>query len=123
MDYFGDMRRKQKVVANKRKSRALKRSRKSRPQMRAVPQPAPATIGNHPTHQTRSPPKGAVLYMVVNRSTGRKNYYNRDVLMKLIGRPMSNYQLLMANAKAALFVNPYTRGQVRPRNIQRVTKR
>lgn len=123
MDYFGDMRRKQKVVANKRKSRALKRSRKSRSQSRAVPKPVAVNIGNYANPVTLSPPKGAVLYMVTNRTTGRKNYYNRNTIMKLIGRPMSNYQLLMANAKAALFVNPYTRGQVRPRNIQRVTRR
>jgi hypothetical protein len=123
MDYFGDMRRKQKVVANKRKSRALKRSRKSRSQSRAVRKPVAVNIGNYSNPVTLSPPKGTVLYMVTNRTTGRKNYYNRDVLMKLIGRSMSNYQLLMANAKTALFVNPYTRGQVRPRNIQRVTRR
>lgn len=123
MDYFGDMRRKQKVIANKRKSRALKRSRKSRSQSRAVPKPVAVNIGNYTNPVTLSPPKGGVLYMVTNRGTGRKNYYNRNTIMRLIGRPMSNYQLLMANAKVALFGNPYTRGKVYPRNIQRVTRR
>lgn len=124
MDYFGNMRRKAKVVANKRKSRALKRSRKSRSQSRAVPKPAAVNINaNYVNPVTLSPPKGQVIYMVRNRQTGRKNYYNRNTLVKLLGRAMSDYQLLMANAKTPLFANPFTRGPVYPRNIQRVSRK
>jgi hypothetical protein len=61
--------------------------------------------------------------MVTNRGTGRRNYYNRNTLAKLIGRTLSNYQLLLANAKTPLFANPYTRGPVYPRNIQRVSRK
>lgn len=117
------MRLKQKVIAAKRKSRGLKRTSKSRSQSKALPKaPVVALPANYTDPVTLSPPKNRMVYQVTNRSTGRKNYYNKSTLLGLIGRQLTNYQLLLADPKVALFANPMTRGGVYPRNIQRVTR-
>jgi hypothetical protein len=123
MDVFGGMRLKQKVIAAKRKSRAIKRTSKSRSQSKALPKvPVVALPPDYTDPVTLSPPKNRMVYQVTNRTTGRKNYYNKRTLLGLIGRQLTNYQLLLADPKVALFANPMTRGGVYPRNIQRVTR-
>jgi hypothetical protein len=105
---------------SKAKSRSLKRSRKTAAERKALPKLHSNKIpANYKNPVTLSPVRG-VVYRVTNRGTGRKNYYTKAILEKLIGRKMSNYALLMASPKTALFRNPATRGSVYPRNIMRV---
>lgn len=109
-----------KKVNTKAKSRSLKRSRKAAAERKALPKLIKNTLpANYKNPVTLSPVAG-VVYRVTNRKTGRKNYYPKVTIEKLIGRKMSNYALLMASPKTALFKNPYTRGSVYPRNIMRV---
>jgi hypothetical protein len=72
---------------------------------------------------TLEPVKTVFVYEVVDKNTKRKNYYTKSTLMKLIGRNMSNYNLLTADPKKRLFRNPVTRANVKPRNIQKVRAR
>jgi hypothetical protein len=107
-------------VNSKAKSRSLKRSRKAAAELKALPKLRSNKIpANYKNPVTLSPVRG-VVYRVTNRGTGRKNYYTKATLEKLIGRKMSNYALLMASPKSVLFRNPATRGSVYPRNIMRV---
>jgi len=107
-------------VNTKGKSRSLKRSRKAASERKALPKLLRNRIpSNYKNPVTLSPVSG-VVYRVTNRATGRKNYYPKSVIERLIGRNMTNYQLLMASPKRALFRNPATRGGVFPRNIMRV---
>jgi hypothetical protein len=72
---------------------------------------------------TLEPVRTVFVYEVVDKVTKRKNYYTKSTLMNLIGRNMSNYNLLTADPKKRLFRNPVTRGNVKPRNIQKVRAR
>lgn len=108
-------------VNSKAKSREKKRSRKAKAERKALPKTPRILIPNSYVNPvTLSPVKGPVVYQVTNRGTKRKNYYSKATLMRLLGRSMTNYELLMASPKTSLFKNPYTRGLVYPRNIQRV---
>jgi hypothetical protein len=107
-------------VNSKAKSRSLKRSRKAAAELKALPKLRRNKIPNNYKNPVTLSPVRGVVYRVTNRGTGRKNYYTKATLEKLIGRKMSNYALLMASPKSALFRNPATRGSVYPRNIMRV---
>jgi hypothetical protein len=64
-------------------------------------------------------PRGVVIYKLVNRGTGRVNYYPTNVISKLSGGK-NNYAILIADPKRPLFRNPTTRGNVFPRDLTRV---
>lgn len=108
-------------VNSKAKSREKKRSRKIAAERKALPKTPRISIPNsYKNPVTLSPVRGPVVYQVTNRGTKRKNYYTKATLRGLLGRSMTNYELLMASPKTGLFKNPMTRGLVYPRNIQRV---
>jgi len=66
------------------------------------------------------PPHKVIVYKVTDRTTKRVNYYNARTFWKLAGHQRNNYKLLMFDPKKNIFTNPYTRGGVRARNVQRV---
>ena len=112
------------VTNKKRKSRAVKKSRISRSRSRALPKPIKVVIPNNyinPITRSRNP-QGAFFYVLTNRVSGRKNYMNISNIVGLAGRKMTAYDILMANPKAPLFKNPYTRSNVYPRNLVRATR-
>ena len=112
------------VTNKKRKSRAVKKSRISRSRSRALPKPMKVVIPTNyinPITRSRSP-QGAFFYVLTTRVTGRKNYLSIANVAGLAGRKMSEYNILMANPKAPLFKNPYTRSSVYPRNLVRATR-
>jgi len=108
----------------KRKARKLKKAKVRTGQKKALPTIRSVSVPkNYVSHITQSPMKDAVFYMLTNRGTGRKNYFTKSEISKIVGRSMSNYNLLMADPKKALFRNPVTRNPVYPRNLQRVRPR
>ena len=67
------------------------------------------------------PPNGVIVFKVMDKRTGRTNYYNRATFFRFLSKFIKdNYNLLMADPKKPLFRNPVTRGNVKPRNVQRV---
>jgi len=68
-------------------------------------------------------PSGPAVYEITNRTTGRKNYYDKNTFWKLMKKNVNNYALLMANPKSPIkgVKNPVTRGNIYPRNVRRVT--
>jgi hypothetical protein len=112
------------VTNKKRKSRAVKKSRISRSRSRALPKPMKVVIpANYINPITRAKsPAGSFFYVLTNRVSGRKNYMNISNIVGLAGRKMTAYDILMANPKAPLFKNPYTRSNVYPRNLVRATR-
>jgi hypothetical protein len=68
------------------------------------------------------PGGGLIVYQITDRTTGRKDYYDKDTFWKLAKRSKNNYWLLMADPKKPIpgLRNPMTRGNVYPRNVQRV---
>ena len=67
-----------------------------------------------------APPRKVIVYKVTNRTTKRTNYYDAQTFWRLAGHQRNNYKLLMFDPKKNIFTNPYTRGVVRARNVQRV---
>lgn len=67
-------------------------------------------------------PKGSlIVYEIVNRRTGRKDYFDKTTFWNLARRTPNNHWLLMADPKKPLgFRNPITRSNVYPRNVRRV---
>jgi hypothetical protein len=114
---------------NERAKRALRKSKKSRvskSRKSQVPKPSSVVInGNYVNPISLSSiPVNVVVYEVVNRGTKRKNYYERKNLWPLLPKSIkNNYNLMLAFPKTPLFRNPYTRGNVYPRNIRRVVMR
>ena len=105
----------------KRKARKAKKARVLKGQKKALPKIKKVSVPkNYINPISHSPMKDAVFYMLTNRGTGRKNYFTKTEVSKIVGRSMSNYNLLMADPKKPLFRNPYTRNPVYPRNLQRV---
>lgn len=106
----------------KRANRAAKKKKNNLSRTRALPKvPKVQVASNYINPVTLSSiPRGATIYEITNRITGRKNYYNSTTFWKLAGRSKNNYGLLMANPKKPFLRNPVTRGNVYPRNIQRV---
>jgi len=68
-------------------------------------------------------PSGPTVYEITNRTTGRKNYYDKNTFWKLMKKNANNYALLVANPKSPIpgVRNPITRGAIYPRNVRRVT--
>ena len=98
-----------------KKARVLKGQKKALPKIRAVSIPK-----NYINPLTHSPMKEAIFYMLTNKGTRRKNYFTRAEIGKLVGRSLTNYQLLMLDPKKQMFRNPITRNPVYARNLQRV---
>jgi len=105
----------------KRKARKVKKAKVRKAQKKALPKIKQVSVPkNYTSHITQGPMKDAVFYMLTNRGTGRKNYFTKTEIGKIVGRSMSNYNILMADPKKSLFRNPVTRNPVYPRNLQRV---
>jgi hypothetical protein len=67
-------------------------------------------------------PSGTVVFEIKNRSTGRKDYYDKQTFFKLMKMLKGSYDLLMRDPKVPIpgARNPMTRGPIYPRNIRRV---
>jgi hypothetical protein len=105
----------------KRNERKLKKSRISKSRVAALPKVRSVKVpSNYINPLTRSPMKEAIFYMLTNRGTGRKNYFTLAEIGKLVGRSLTNYQLLMFDPKKQMFRSPVTRNPVYARNLQRV---
>jgi len=108
-------------VYAKRNARKKKQETTQKSKNRVLPKPVRVTVSPSYTNPiTLSPAKKGKAFMIVNSKTKRKNYYSSPTLRKLIGMNLNNYAILVADPKKPLFKNPYTRGPVYPRNIQRV---
>jgi hypothetical protein len=108
-----------KMKVRNAKARAIATSR-----VKALPKvPRVMLSPNYVNPITLNFPKGSlVIYEIIDRITGRKNYFDKDTFWKLAKRAPNNYWLLMADPKKPLgFRNPTTRSNVYPRNVRRVT--
>ena len=108
-----------KAVNRAAKYKAVKRTK-----VAALPKiPKVILDANYVNPVTLEFPKGVVIYEIKNRTTGRKNYYDKTTFKKLITRFKNDYNLLMMNPKSPIpgAKNPVTRGPVYPRNVRRVT--
>ena len=107
--------RKSKSEARKLKSKNARLSRS-----RALPRRALISLPNNYVNPItlNGFQRGAKIYQLKNRQTGRLNYYNRPTLFKLLPSSIkNNYNLLLAFPKRPLFRNPTTRSNVFPRNL------
>ena len=114
----------QKIKITKKKNRKAKAASVKRNQIRALPAiPKLILDANYVNPVTLEFPRGTVVYEIQNKTTGRKNYYNKATFRKLITRFKNDYNLLMANPKSPIpgARNPVTRGAIYPRNVRRVT--
>jgi hypothetical protein len=112
------------AIALKRKNRKAKAASLKRSKVKALPAiPKVILDANYINPITLEFPKGVVIYEIKNRTTGRKNYYNKETFRKLITLFKNDYNLLMANPKSPIpgVKNPVTRGKIFPRNVRRVT--
>ena len=114
------------MLANLKKAenRAAKYKAAKRNKVAALPKiPKLILDANYVNPITLEFPKGVVIYEIKNRTTGRKNYYDKITFRKLITRFKNDYNLLMANPKSPIpgARNPVTRGAIYPRNVRRVT--
>jgi hypothetical protein len=108
----------------KAENRATKYKAVKRTKVAALPKiPKVILDANYVNPVTLEFPKGVVIYEIKNRTTGRKNYYDKTTFKKLITRFKNDYNLLMMNPKSPIpgAKNPMTRGPVYPRNVRRVT--
>ena len=114
----------QKIKITKKKNRKAKAASVKRNKVRALPAiPKLILDANYVNPVTLEFPRGTVVYEIQNKTTGRKNYYNKATFRKLITRFKNDYTLLMANPKSPIpgARNPVTRGAIYPRNVRRVT--
>jgi hypothetical protein len=112
------------AIAQKRKLRRAKAASVKRNKVAALPKiPKVILDANYVNPITLNFPKGVVIYEIKNRTTGRKNYYNKATFVALINRFTNDYNLMMMNPKSPIpgAKNPVTRGPVYPRNVRRVT--
>ena len=108
----------------KAEARAAKYMAAKRSKVAALPKiPKVILDANYVNPITLEFPKGTVIYEIKNKTTGRKNYYNKATFKKLITRFKNDYNLLMMNPKSPIpgAKNPVTRGNIYPRNVRRVT--
>ena len=108
----------QKVQERLNKARTARVSR-----VKALPAvPRVILDANYVNPVTLEFPKRMVVYEIKNRTTGRRNYYNKATFRKLITAFRTDYNLLMANPKVPIpgARNPVTRGAIYPRNVRRV---
>lgn len=112
------------IIADlKRKVRAAKLRYSKINRLKALPKIKTVRIdANYVNPVTlNSVPSGPAVYEVKNATTGRVDYYDKKTFWKLMPvKVKNNYNLLMADPKTALFKNPITRGNVKPRNVTRV---
>jgi len=68
-------------------------------------------------------PTGTVVFEIKNRTTGRKDYYDKQTFFKLMKMLKGSYNLLMRDPKVPIpgARNPVTRGAIYPRNVRRVS--
>jgi hypothetical protein len=114
------------MLANLKKAenRAAKYKAAKRNKVAALPKiPKLILDANYVNPITLEFPKGVVIYEIKNRTTGRKNYFDKITFRKLITKFKNDYNLLMANPKSPIpgARNPVTRGNIYPRNVRRVT--
>ena len=112
------------AIIKKRKTRANKAKSVKRAKVAALPAiPKVILNQNYINPVTLEFPKGTVVYEIQNKTTGRKNYYNKETFKKIITQFKNDYNLMMANPKSPIpgVRNPMTRGAIYPRNIRRVT--
>lgn len=117
MNALREQLRKATVRANKRVSRKIA-------EVKALPTVPRVLLNlNYVNPITLTFPKGAVIYEIKNKITGRKNYYDKYTFTKLIKAFKSDYDLLMMNPKEPIpgAKNPVTRNPIYPRNVRRVT--
>lgn len=108
----------------KKKARALKKKSVTRSHVRALPKvPQVILNSNYVNPITLNFPKNVVVYELKNRTTGRKNYYDKKTFWALMKMVANDYKLLMLNPKSPIkgVKNPVTRGNIYPRNVRRVT--
>lgn len=108
----------------KAESRAAKYKAATRSKVAALPKiPKVILDTNYVNPITLGFPTGVVVYEIKNKTTGRKNYYDKVTFKKLITRFKNDYNLLMMNPKEPIpgAKNPVTRGAIYPRNVRRVT--
>jgi hypothetical protein len=109
----------------KKKARKVRRLSVKRSQVAALPRvPKVILDSNYVNPITLEFPSGSVIvYEIKNRTTGRKNYYDKKTFWSLMSMIKNNYNLLMRNPKSPIkgARNPVTRGPIYPRNVRRVT--
>jgi len=113
-----------KIIKQKRANRKLKSNANKRSKVEALPTiPKVILDANYVNPVTLEFPKGVVIYEIKNKTTGRKNYYNKNTFRKIITQFKNDYNLLMMNPKSPIkgARNPVTRGAIYPRNVRRVT--
>lgn len=113
-----------KIIKQKRANRKLKSNANKRSRVEALPKvPKVILDANYVNPVTLEFPKGVVIYEIKNKTTGRKNYYNKNTFKKIITQFKNDYNLLMMGPKSPIkgARNPVTRGAIYPRNVRRVT--
>jgi hypothetical protein len=113
-----------KALVVKKRARKAKKKENARARVAALPAvPKVLLDANYINPITLEFPKGMVVYEIKNRTTGRKNYYDKFTFRKLVTAFKNDYNLLMANPKSPIkgVRNPVTRGNIYPRNVRRVT--
>lgn len=113
-----------KLEIAKRKARKAKAASVKRSKVQALPSiPRIILNANYVNPITLNFPKGAVVYEIRNKLTGRTNYYDKVTFSRLITQFKNDYNLLMMNPKVPIpgARNPMTRNPIYPRNIRRVT--
>ena len=108
----------------KAETRAAKYKEVRRGKVAALPTiPKVILDANYVNPVTLEFPKGVVIYEIKNKTTGRKNYYDKNTFKKIITQFKNDYNLLMMNPKSPIkgARNPVTRGAIYPRNVRRVT--
>ena len=104
------------------KGREIKKMWNRENRAKALPKVPGVYIANNYINPVtlEAPPRKVIVYKVTNRTTKRTNYYDAQTFWRLAGHQRNNYKLLMFDPKKNIFTNPYTRGGVRARNVQRV---
>ena len=117
-----------RAAAAEKKKTAVNRHAKfletKRVQVAALPTaPLVFLAENYVNPITLNFPKSTIVYEVRNRTTGRKDYYDKKTFFMLMKMLTNDYNLLMRSPKAPIpgARNPVTRGLIYPRNVRRVT--
>jgi len=106
---------------NDRYAKALTRKRA---EIKALPTvPRVVLANNYVNPISLEFPRSTIVYEIKNKTTGRKNYYDKKTFFQLMKMLKSDYDLLMRNPKVPIpgVRNPLTRGPIYPRNVRRVT--
>lgn len=112
------------TILEKIKMRRRRYDNEMRTRASAMPTiPRVVIANNYVNPITLNVPGMGVVYELVNRNTGRRDYFDKVTFFKLMKMIRSNYNLLMRNPKVPIpgVRNPMTRGPIYPRNVRRVT--